>query len=165
MLAIPFLETEARLTVANRRQKTLPQGRLHHPFVEVLLQIAVLWVVASLPSSLMSFRTALPSPRRSALSSVLRVSPFPLSLAVLEMKDWSLSNLLLIAVMSPFGVGPEAAAAADAAVEEEEDVDGTVSPCRSDTRRRDEMGVAMPPGPVWRSQAPQPTWPSSRRWP
>ena len=61
-----------------------------------------------LPSFLTSLRAAPPSPRRSALSSVLRVSPFPLPLAMLETKDWSLSNLLLIAVMSPFGVGPEA---------------------------------------------------------
>ena len=38
---------------------------------------------------------------------------------MLEMRDWSLSNILLIAVMLPFGVGPEAAAAA---IEEEEDV-------------------------------------------
>ena len=42
----PFLETEARLTVANRKQKTLPQGRLPHRHVGILLQIAVLWVVA-----------------------------------------------------------------------------------------------------------------------
>ena len=62
---------------------------------------------------------------------------------MLEMREWSLSNILLIAVMSPFGVGPEAAAAADAAVEEEEDVDETRGPFRSDTQRRDEMGVAM----------------------
>ena len=108
---------------ANRKQKTLPHGWIPHPHVEILLQIAVLWKVALAVfldvlanSSAVATSINLLCPARVAL---------PFALGHVGNEGLEFVYLLLIAVMSPFGVGPEAAA--DAAVEEDEDVDETVA--------------------------------------
>ena len=96
----------------------------------------------------MSLRTVPPSPRGPAPVLCPARVVFPLALGHVGNDRVSLSDILLIAVMSPFGVGPEAAAAADAAVEEEEDVDETVAHFAPILSGAMKWGCCDAPGPV-----------------